>query len=280
MKRRAQKAVPVTALAIIAALVLGALTAAPSSAATSCTGPVGAIEIIGNVSAGAGCDLSGATVKGNVTVNPGGSLSTKEGSTTVIAGNLESSQATEISLEGATSVQGNIGLKGTSGRIYLSGSVKGNLIIEGGIPFLTVENEAVGGNLKVLNTSGGVSGEGGLVGISRSTVGGNVEVSNNSAIGIVTNAVSVHETTVGGNLKISNNSATGGLLNLVTVVENHVGGNAEVLNNSAGTKVASGNKIAVALNAVGSNLKCEGNQPPPTGEGNTAKKKLGQCELL
>jgi hypothetical protein len=260
---------PVAALATIAALVSMALTAAPSWAATTpCTGPVGAIEIKGNVSAGAGCDLSGATVTGNVTVNPGGSLATEARSTTVIQGNLTSSQATAIILEGATSVHGNATLTGTSGETYLSGKVNGNLTIEGGLSLITLQIEAIQGNLKIVNTSGS-----GFVGI-RSTVGGNAEVSNNSLNEITISALLFQESTVRGNLRIDNNSATGALFNAVTVRENDVGGNTEVRNNTAG------NTIAVTLNTIVGSLKCEGNEPPPTGEGNTASKKLGQCELL
>jgi hypothetical protein len=261
----------------VAALASVALMAAPSWAATvACTGPTGAVEINGNVSAGPGCDLSGATVKGNVTVNPGGSLSTKAGSTTVITGNVESTKATQITLEGATSVGNEARLRGTTEQIHLvSGKVNGNLIIEGGVPFLTIETEKVGGNLQVLNTSGAVLGELGLVGIVASTVGGNLEVANNSLTGAVINDVSVEETSIGGNLTLSNNSATGGgALNRVSVQHNHVGNNALVLNNTAETTTV------VLANAVGNNLNCEGNKPPPVGEGNTAAKKLGQCKHL
>jgi hypothetical protein len=266
-----------TAVAAVGALVSVAVMAAQSWAATTpCTGPLGAVEINGNVSAGAGCDLSGTTVKGNVTVTPGGSLSSKAGSRTVITGNLESTNATHITLEGTTEVGGRLLLTGTAGRIDLSGSANGNLIIEGGIPFLTVEHEAVGGNLKVLNSSGAEFGEVGIVGISASAVGGNLEISGNSLSGIIQNGIGLESTSIGGNLLISNNSATGaGGFNILSVGHNAVGGNASLVNNTAGNFYTE-----VFANSVGGNLNCEGNKPPPAGEGNSAKKKLGQCALL
>jgi hypothetical protein len=133
-------------------LVSLALMAAPSWAASiRCTGPLGAVEIKGDISAGAGCDLSGTTVRGNVTVDPGGSLSTKVGSTTVITGNVESSKATLIELQGNTSVGGGLQLTGTTELIFLRfGKVSGNVDIEDGVAAVVLrEHEAVGGNLQI-----------------------------------------------------------------------------------------------------------------------------------
>jgi hypothetical protein len=38
--------------------------------------------------------------------------------------------------------------------------------------------------------------------------------------------------------------------------------------------------MEVISNQVTKTLNCLGNVPPPVGEANTAKHKLGQCELL
>jgi hypothetical protein len=102
------------ALVMICALML--LLAVPVSDAvakdTSCTGALGPVTIYGNVSAGAGCDLSNTTVYGNVTVTPGGSLFVAPGSTTTINGNLTSTEATIIAIEAGT-IGGNLEIDGT-----------------------------------------------------------------------------------------------------------------------------------------------------------------------
>jgi len=269
-----------TMASALAVVMLSVMTmAAPSLAAPiPCTGPLGAVEINGDISAGAGCDLSGATVRGNVTVSPGGSLSTIAGSTTVIAGNVESTRATQITLEGATSVRGELQLTGTTESIDLnSGTVKGNVEIEDGIANVTVgDGETVDGNVQIQSTSGAASGEGGVVVITGSTVGGNVEVADNSLTGSLLNLLAVVESSVAGNLELSNNSATGGsisFLNAVLVASNFVGGNAELVSNTSGS-------ILVSKNEVTNNLECEANKPPPEGSSNAANEKQGQCEQL
>jgi hypothetical protein len=263
----------VVGLGVLASL---ALMAAPSwAASTPCTGPLGAVEIKGDISAGDGCDLSGTTVRGNVTVDPGGSLSTQVGSTTVITGNVESSKATLIELQGNTSVGGGLQLTGTTELIFLRfGKISGNVEIKGGVAAVVLrEHEAVGGNLQIQHTSASASGELGLVVIADVTVGGNLQVANNSLTTSELNALQVQEASVAGNLQLSNNSVMGGFLNLIEVEVNRVGGSAELIHNTSGS-------LAVFHNIVANNLECAANKPPPRGSSNTAKQKLGQCELL
>jgi hypothetical protein len=262
----------VVGLGVLASL---GLMAAPSWAASiPCTGPLGAVEIKGDISAGAGCDLSGTTVRGNVTVDPGGSLSSKFATTTVITGNLESSKATQIVMEGTTSVGGGLQLVGTTGQILFgSEKVGGNIEIKGGIASVSLTEGDVGGNLQIQNTSGEF-GESALVNIAGVTVGGNIQVANNSLTGSNLNRITVAETFITGNLRLSNNSAMGGsFLNGVAVVFDFVGGSAELLHNASGL-------ISVLANEVTNNLDCAANKPPPEGSFNTAKEKQGQCELL
>jgi hypothetical protein len=265
-----------TASAFALAVLFVMAMAAPSWASIPCTGPLGAVDIKGNISAGAGCDLAGTTVRGNVTVDPGGSLSNNFGSTTVIMGNLEGSKATQIIMEGTTSVGGGLQLIDTIDQtLFRSEKVGGNVEINGGTPSISLTEGDVGGSLRIQNTSGSAFGESGLINIAGVSVGGNVQVENNSLSGSVLNMVSVAESLVAGNLQLSNNSAMGGFLtNAVFVEVNLVRGSAELFHNTAGLF------ISVFGNEVKNNLDCAANKPPPEGSSNTAKEKQGQCELL
>src|SRR5437879_12973162 len=104
-------------------LTLGVLVAGVSVAwaggPTRCERPEGPITIKGGVIAGPGCNLSGATVEGNVTVEPGGSLKTEEGTETTITGNVQSNKATEIALLGGGEIGGNVQIHGTTGQSFV-----------------------------------------------------------------------------------------------------------------------------------------------------------------
>jgi hypothetical protein len=269
-----------TASALVVAVLFVLTMTTPSWAADiPCAGPIGAVEIKGNISAGAGCDLSGATVRGNVSVNPGGNLTTEAGSTTVITGNVQSSNATMVFLRGATSVGGNVRLADTrKNNDVLEGTVTGNVEIDEGGTESLVFGETVGGNVKMLNAS--LPAFIGEVAIASSSVGGNVEIGNNSLKSPFGNFVVVSHTTVAGNLRVYTNSSPPvregrETINSLSVDFNQVGGNAELLNNTGFSK-----EISVEGNTVTNNLVCIGNVLPPKGTANTAKKKLGQCELL
>jgi hypothetical protein len=62
-----------------------------------------------------GGNLSGTTVEGNVTVEPGGSLKTEEKTETTITGNVQSNNATEIVLLAGGEIGGNVQIQGTTG---------------------------------------------------------------------------------------------------------------------------------------------------------------------
>ncbi|MFP4123617.1 MAG: element excision factor XisI family protein [Coleofasciculus sp.] len=51
-----------------------------------------------------------------------------------------------------------------------------------------------------------------------------------------------------------------------------LGSDMQVKNNDGGTEIVS--------NLIGNNLQCQDNDPAPTGGGNTAAQKQGQCENL
>jgi hypothetical protein len=248
-----------------------------------CDGAIGAVEIKSEISAGPGCELLGTTVKGDVIVQPGGDLFTndEETRTTVITGNVEGSDAAAIGLAGHTMIGGKLRVKGTRERVVAQlGSVSGNIEIEGGVASAEFDSETVGGNVQVLNTSGEPPDLVASVEVLGGTVGGNVELGNNSLVSQVADEVRVVGTSVAGNVLIFNNTETHtksplAFSGAVTLRADHVGGSAELLNNT------SLGLTEVSENVVTNTLNCVGNVPPPEAEfPNTAKQKLGQCELL
>jgi len=269
-------------------LTLGVLVAGVSVAwagpPTRCEGPEGPITIKGNVIAGPGCDLSSATVEGNVTVESGGSLKTEEGKETTITGNVQSNNATEIVLLAGGELGGNVQIQGATGESVVEhGKVRRNITIQNSVASrLEVRDESVGGNVQLMNNTG--SGSRVHVVVVTSTVGGNVLVGNNTLTGTERNEVGAFEAETKGNLQVYNNSATGGsVANEVFAEANQVGVNLEVRNNTAEGPAESNNAVEVGGNTVRNVLQCQTNKPPPTdaleGE-NHAKKKMGQCELL
>jgi hypothetical protein len=236
-------------MATLFALGVFGVSVASAGPPTSCTGPIGEVTINGNVSAGPGCVLAGTEVKGNVIVNPGGSLRTEPlARPTTITGNLIADEASAIELEEAF-VDGNVQVNGTSTVDIRGGTVNGNIQITDGQANLLVEFANVGKNLQVQNNISGTGGFGFLA-VFADNVGGNLQVNNNTVAGFVGP-------------------------NRVQVFGNSVGSNLELMNNTS-----SGNEVFE--NTVTKNLNCQNNEPPPINSGlaNTAKKKLGQCATL
>jgi hypothetical protein len=269
--------VAATTLLTLGVLVAGA-SVAWAGGPTRCEGPEGPITIKGNVTAGPGCDLSGTTVEGNVRVEPGGSLKTEEGTETTITGNVLSNKATEIVLKAGGEIGGNVQIQGTTGESLIEhGKVGRNITIRSSIASrLEVRNESVGGNVQLLNNTG--TGSGVHVVVGASTVGGNVLVINNTLTGTERNEVGAFETEIAGNLQVHNNSATGASeANEVFAELTQVGANLDVHNNTA---EGPGSKVLVLKNTVTNNLACHNDKPPASGGGNTAKHKTGECELL
>ena len=278
-------------MAAVTLLALGMFGASGASASgpTRCKGPESG-TIKGEVIAESGCNLSGTTVEGNVSVIPGGSLTTNEGSETNITGNVHSNKATEILMQAKGSIGGSVQIQGTTGGSNLrNGTVKGNVQVQNSLAFVDVALETVGGNVQLQNNTGAggavgciaTSGPGcAFVGVERSTVVGNVLVGSNSLTATEANEVFVEHNSVShGNVQIQNNSAAGGsAFNGVLAVENQVGTNLEVHNNTA--QGGPTNVVEVSDDTVTSNLACMNDKPPASGHGNTAKKKSGECAAL
>ena len=277
------------AAATLLTLGVFGVSAASAGGPTRCVGGEGPVTIKGEVIAGPGCNLSETTVEGNVTVEPNGSLTTNEGSTTVITGNVQSNKATEISLRATGSIGRNVQIQGTTGGSNLhNGTVKGNVQIQNSLAFVNVAHETVGGNVQLQNNTGAgavgciaTTGPGcAFVGVERSTVDGNVLVGSNSLTATEANEVFVeHDSVSHGNVQIQNNSMAGGsAFNGVLAIENQVGTNLEVRNNTA--QGGPTNVVEVSDNTVTNNLACMNDKPPASGQGNTAKKQTGECAGL
>jgi hypothetical protein len=208
----------------------------------------------------------GATIKGNVTVDSGGSFGAGiggSGSPATVTGNVQSTGGT-VSLTGA-SVQGNV--QSTSGSLsVLAGTnVKGNLQQSGGTSFCVRGASGspvqVGGNLTVQSMTTTPT----TANICSATVGGNLMWQQNAA------PVSIGgcgANSVLGNLMVQNNTAP------VTVTGNTVTGNVMVQNNST----TSAGTSSVTSNSAGGNCLMSGNKPPIAGSSsNTTKGKNNQC---
>jgi len=101
----------------------------------------------------------------------------------------------------------------------------------------------------------------------------------------------LHSSTVTGNFQDN------GLLEGVFFDSNTIGGNLAIVNSFGGgfgfslSRSSVGGNMSfegnlgepssdISMNTITGNLQCDGNTPPPTGAGNSANKKLGQCAAL
>jgi hypothetical protein len=236
--------------------LLAFATAGAAAADTSCTGALGAVTINGDVSAGPGCDLSNTTVNGNVTVNPGGSLTIAPGSTTTITGNVTSTDATSVLIQlkqqDATeytghdvSIGGNVDISGTTGTT--AGIEPGNHHI---VSVWVIAK--VGGNVEIDGTAYAEQSVHG-------TINGNVTLQGGSGYAFVTNAI------VGGNVLQLDHTGTNaqGTLGIVEVANDHVHGNVVVQGNSL-TATGAGSDNALVLTT---NNPAAFAFPPPPGAG-------------
>ena len=155
-------------------------------------------------------------------------------------GNLSVSRGQTCMFVGG-GVTGNI--TQTGGNLILSGTtVGGNVQIQGGGAFSIGGSARIIGNLQIQNLPGGAV-QNQVCGVA---VSGNLTYQNDGAPVAIGAATMCPGNTVGGNLQVSNNTAS------VGIVSNHVGGNLQVQNDSGSTTV-SGNQVA-------NNLQCSNNQ--------------------
>lgn len=135
----------------------------------------------------------------------------------------------------------------------------------------TLNGTQVNGNVDVqpgatLNTNGAsvagnIQADGsGSINLSGGTVGGNVQLQGKGPV-LISNL------TINGDVDLQGTS--GGSSSLAS---NQVNGNFKVDSHTGG--------INISTNTIGGNLDCVNNSPAPTGGGNTAASKVGQCSTL
>jgi dienelactone hydrolase/cytoskeletal protein CcmA (bactofilin family) len=170
---------------------------------------------------------------------------------------------------------GNITISNGQNCTFLSGSITGNVMVNGGSLTLggaTVNGNvqadgaatvsigpyaAINGNLQIQNLSSGPE-----VQICGTRVNGNLQFQNNASAGEIGGASSCPGNIIGGNVQIQNNTAS------TIVFGNAVTGNLQDQNNFAAAQVSD--------NRVGGILQCQNNSGI-SGGGNTAALKQGQC---
>ena len=166
-----------------------------------------------------------------------------------------------------TTVEGNFECDGCHFNVAFDLDVHGNLLIVGPLQGMSITRSTIGGNLEIVD--GAAGGSFGLR-LADSTVAGNVKLENNVA------TLQVRTNTIGGNLEIAGHQVTPlpcapapCPLSQHQVLENSVRGNMQVNGNSG--------PLEIGFNSIDGNLRCAANDPPPVVTGNTARKREGQC---
>jgi predicted acyltransferase (DUF342 family) len=198
---------------------------------TSCSGVLTGSTIHRNlfVPDGATCVLHDVRVVGNVLVGTNAAL--QLGADTNIGGNIladSCNQVEEVALNGVTqtpiSIGGNVeinnctfaSLGSSPGSGFPSFTVRGNLSCENNSSGCVLNGAEIGGNVRFINS--------GISQVFNATIGSNLSVSDNLSGG---NEVAVAVgNTVGGNVQVNNNSGE------VLVGGNVIGGNLRCVGNS------------------------------------------------
>lgn len=229
-------------------LASGAPAKPPAVPTTSCTGPLGATTVTGNLAAGAGCVLNGTTVTGDVAVQPGGSLTWTNAT---VAGGVTAQGATKVFLQG--------------------GSVGGDVVVNGGLPCVAVGANSVGGSVTIENTSGDATAscfDSSFVDVAAGSIAGGVTISGNtfsssneSLMGVVLNPGS----TIANGVTISGNSLSGAGVNEIAVIGSGettaaaISGGLDIQHNSTGGSNVNANGIVAGDLTVSGDTKVTDN---------------------
>ncbi|SFR84762.1 hypothetical protein SAMN05428970_3052 [Agromyces sp. CF514] len=246
------------ATAIAALVAGGSLVAVPAWAADlSCSGDLGDQVVAGNLTVGDGvdCVLGGATVQGDIIVEPGGWL---DATSVVVEGDVIATDAYGVLLDG-TSVAGDISAYSADsevGFLYLNDLEVGGSVAAGGLDVEVVDT-TIGGSLTtqdgnyvdLVRTSvvGDVSIDGSPWGVSiaGAIVQGSVTVSGSARDVLIgadaDGAADAFGNSIGGDLVLSDNSAN------LRVAATTVHGTIELSGNTPlaafGTGVAAGDVV-------------------------------------
>jgi hypothetical protein len=186
--------------------------------------------------------LTAMTISGNLVV-PSGAFCDLVGST--VTGNAT------VEPTGAATLQSNAGLLLDS-----ASSIGGDVQVQKNGQFAEYNGSSVGGDVQCNQC--------GVADAQDSSIGGSLHDN-----GISQGAFILNDS-IGGDLQIDHGvTVSGGPFDIQT---NTIGGNL-MFNHNTGTSTITNNHISKTL-------ACDGNQPPPTGGGNTAAQKKGQCASL
>ena len=154
--------------ALIASALHGFCAAAQG---THCTNALGDVEVRGNLDITSRCELTGTSVRGNVTLFSGGSLIARDVN---IRGNLVARRADFVAIEDSE-IDGNVTLDelvGDNSSIENT-EIDGNASLTSNRSALEILNNEIDGNVQASGNSGGVS-------ISGNSIDGNLECSGNT----------------------------------------------------------------------------------------------------
>jgi hypothetical protein len=154
--------------ALIAAALHGFCAAAQG---THCTNALGDVEVRGNLDITSRCELTGTSIRGNVTLFSGGSLIARDAN---IRGNLVARRADFVAIEDSE-IDGNVTLDelvGDNSSIENT-EIDGNASLTSNRSALEILNNEIDGSVQASGNSGGVS-------ISGNSIDGNLECSGNT----------------------------------------------------------------------------------------------------
>ena len=243
---------------IVGLAALAATTPALADGNTECVGAFTGTAHNVVVPEGAHCEMTAATVTGNVHVLSGASL---RASASQIAGNVEGTHSAWVCLQFGSTAGGNFhvngGDAGTTTGFDISTSVGGNAHVTENAGLTFIDAASVGGNVDVSKNTGTLE-------IEFNTIGGNVQVKDNFVPPVYTGGPP--QPAPGGcgfpsSLVIPIN---------MSVINNDVGGHMDVSKNDGpGTKTVAGNSAE--------RIKCKDNSPPFVGGPNASANTQGQC---
>jgi hypothetical protein len=218
---------------------------------------VGALGLAPPAHADATCNgtIGAGVIVGNVIVPPGASC---ELLGTTVTGNVHFGQGSKLLTENAN-VAGNIQGEGAR-RIWIYNTVVTDIQLKKvthqiiiGSDRTCVADPLVLGRIQLEENSAAIS-------ICKMSTRQDVQLTKNTGNILVTDNI------VGEDLQVAENTK------LARLRFNEVGQNMEVIKNTGG--------VYINKNTVGMLLQCKDNVPPPTGTGNTAPMKEGQCAGL
>jgi len=226
------------------------------------------------------CDLlTGTVVEGNGIARAGGELHLHGGH---ILGNVRAGpdsvfQSSPVAglFEERGFVGGNVRCNGCIFVDLVQTTVEGNVRIRGERDgSFIAEGSEIFGNLRIARSAAGDFS----FSVVGTTIHGNFRFERN------TGPTEIRDNVIGGNLLLIRNDVAGAfcppdapaeecpLFENGHVTGNQVGGNVRLIGNEG--------PIEVADNRIEGDLRCARNDPPPTGGGNVASRKTGQCSGL